>query len=371
MGLESLCWSTRAQEPTGMLSSPVRSGFMACRGFLEETTMQRRTIVFIVALALSSLSAALAADTRQPAKVPRIGVLLPGPPPGPHERSPGLEAFQQGLRDLGYVEGQNIVMESRWAEGKFERFPDLAAELVRLKVDIIVTVSTSATQAAKQASETTPIVMVDVGDPIGTGLIASLARPGGNITGLSTQDTDLSGKRVELLKEAVPKLSRLAVLWNSASASMKFDFRAARVKAEVLGLTLISLEIPGNPEDFERAFSAVSQERPDALYVTFDAFTSRHRKRIVELAAAHQLPAIYARRQIVDAGGLMSYGPRLTDLWRRAATYVDKILKGAKPAELPVEQPMRFEFVINLKTAAALGLTLPPTFLYRADEVLK
>jgi putative ABC transport system substrate-binding protein len=342
---------------------------MAYRGFLEETTMRRCTIVFIVALGI--LSAALAADARQPVKVPRIGVLLPGSPPGPHERSPGLEAFQQGLRDLGYVEGQNLVMESRWAEGKFERLPDLAVELVRLKADVIVTVGTPAIQAAKRATETLPIVMVGAGDPLGTGLIASLAHPGGNITGLATQDTDLSGKRLELLKEAVPTLSRIAVLWNSASASMKFGVRAAQAAAEVLGMTFISLEVHGNPEDFERAFAAVSQERPDALYVTFDPFTFRHQKRIVELAAAHRLPAIYARRQFVDAGGLMSYAPRFPDMWRRAATYVDKILKGAKPATLPVEQPMRFEFVLNLKTAAALGLTLPPHILVFADEVIR
>jgi len=323
--------------------------------------MKLRTVGLLVTLALGILSTPLSTEAQQPAKVPRIGVLVPFPAPTPAAPSPTLEAFRQGLRELGRVEGQNIAVEYRYAEGKFERLPDLAAELVRLKVDVIVTSSDPAIRAVKQATTTIPIVMAVTGDPVGTGLVASLARPGGNITGLSLLAPELAGKRLELLKETLPRLSRVAVLWNSPSVAMRHTFREAQVAAGVLGLTFLSLEVQGNPEDFERVFSTVPRERPDGLFVTLDPFTRLHRRRIVELAVKHQLPAIYEHREFVG----------VRDLWRRAATYVDKILKGAKPADLPVEQPTRFELVINLKTAKTLGLTIPRSILIRADEVIQ
>jgi putative ABC transport system substrate-binding protein len=321
----------------------------------------------LVTIALAVGLVPLPSDAQSPAKVHKIGLLLPGR----SEPSPTLEAFRQGLRDLGYVEGQTVALEYRWADGKLERLPDLAAELVRLKVDVILTVTTPAIQAARQATSTIPIVMASAGDPVVTGLVASLARPGGNVTGLSLLGPDLSGKRLELLKETLPKLSRVAVLWNSASTAMQFSFREAQAAARSLGIAFQSLEVKGNPEEFERVFSAVLRDRPDGLLVTLDPLTSLHRKRIAELAAQHRLPAIYELRLFVDAGGLMAYGPSSTDLWRRAAAYVDKILKGAKPADLPVEQPMRFELVVNLKAAKALGLTIPQSVLFRADQVIQ
>lgn len=328
-----------------------------------------RTLALIVALA--GLVVPLPADAQQPAKVPRIGILLAGSPPTPPARLPPLEAFLQGLRDLGYVEGRNIAIEYRWAEGKLDPLSDLAAELVRLKVEVIVTSSTPAVQAAKKATSTIPIVMAAVGDPVVTGLVASLARPGGNITGLTLLAPELAGKRLELLKETLPTLSRVAVLWNSASTAMVHTFRETRVAAEASGVKLQSLEVRGDPIDFERAFSAITKEWPQGLFVTLDPFTSRYRVRIVELAAQHRLPTIYELKEFVEVGGLMSYGPSSRDMWRRAATYVDKILKGAKPGDLPVEQPTMFEFIINMKTARALGLTIPQSVLIRADEVIQ
>ena len=332
--------------------------------------MKLRTIGLIVTCALGILST-LSAEAQQPAKVPRIGVLVPWPAPTPAAPSPLLEAFRQGLRELGHVEGQNIAIEYRWAEGKFERLPGLAAELVGLNVDVIVTSHTRAIEATKRATSQIPIVMAAAGDPVGMGLVASLARPGGNITGLSLLAPELAGKRLELLKETLPRLSRVAVLWNSANVAMRYTFREAQVAARVLGLTFQSLEVQGNPEDFERVFSTIPRERPDGLFVTLDPFTSLYRRRIAELAIKHRLPAIYEIREYVDAGGLMSYGPSVRDMWRRAATFVDKILKGAKPADLPVEQPTRFELVINLKTAKALGLTIPQSVLIRVDKIIE
>ncbi len=323
-------------------------------------------VAVILTLALGILAAPLAADAQPPGKIPRIGLLRAGTPPDPY-----VEAFREGLRELGYAEGQSIAIEYRWAEGKLERLPDLAAELVRLKVDVIVTATTSGVQAARRATSTIPIVMAAVGDPVVTGLVASLARPGGNITGLSLLSPELSGKRLELLREAVPKLSPVAVLWNSANPAMILSFRETQTAAQVLGVSLQSWEVQGDPQDFERAFSMISKERPHALVVVLDPFTILHRSRIVELAAKHRLPAMYDVRAFVEAGGLMSYGPSVPDMYRRAATYVDKILKGAKPAELPVEQPTRFELVINLKTAKALGLTIPQSVLIRADQVIQ
>ena len=320
------------------------------------------------ALFLLGLLAALPpADAQQPAKVPRIGSLWTSPLPATAHL---VEAFRHGLRELGYVEGQNIAIEFRSAERRSERLPGLAAELVRLGVDVIVAPGTEAALAAKNATGTIPIVMVNVGDPVGTGLAQSLARPGGNITGLSRLDQELSGKRLQLLTEVVPKVSRVAALYNPDNPSLALSFRETEVAARTLGVELRSLAVRG-PNEFETAFQAATRGRAGALIVLGDALTFRHRARIADLAAKHRLPAIFGAGEYVDAGGLMSYSPNLSDMYRRAATYVDKILKGAKPADLPVEQPTRFELVLNLKTAKALGLTIPQSILIRADHVIQ
>jgi putative tryptophan/tyrosine transport system substrate-binding protein len=306
------------------------------------------------------------AEAQQTGKVPRIGVLSPGFP-GP---SPLHDAFRQGLRELGYVEGQNIVIEYQYAEGKMDRLADLAAELVRLKVDVIVTSSTLAIQAAKQATKTVPIVMANVADPVAVGLVASLARPGGNITGLTNVAPDLGEKRLELLKEVIPKLIRVAVLWDAAAPGQKPQMKQMEVAADALGLQLQPLNAR-DPKDFDGAFRAATRDRAGALIGLASPLFSAHRAQIVGLALKSKLPAIYPTRDFADAGGLMSYGPNNPGQWRRAATYVDKILKGTKPADLPVEQPMKFELVINLKAAKQIGLTIPPNVLARADKVLK
>jgi putative tryptophan/tyrosine transport system substrate-binding protein len=298
-----------------------------------------------------------------PAKVSRIGVLAPGCPPP----SPTLDVLLQGLRDLGYVDGQTVAIEWRYSEGQAERFPELAAELVRLQVDLIVAISTPAALAAKHATSTMPIVMMYVADPVGTELVASLGRPGGNLTGISDMATELSAKRLELLKEAVPTLSRVAVLWNAADPGMVLRFRELETAAKVLGVTLHSLEVRG-PDEFEQAFTAMTQERPDALFVVAEVLTLTHRCRILDFAAKHQLPTMSEFGVFARQGGLMAYGPQLTETFQRGAYYVDRILKGAKPADLPVEQPMNFELDINLKTAEALGLTIPPHLLVLADR---
>jgi putative ABC transport system substrate-binding protein len=319
-----------------------------------------------VTLTLSLLAAPLAVEAQPSAKVARIGFLaLLG-----DAQAPPVEAFRQALRVLGYLEGQNIAMEFRSAEGKGDRLPALAAELVHLPVDIIVTPLTVAAQAAKQATTTIPIVIVNAGDPVGTGLVASLARPGGNITGISGLATDLSGKRLELLKEAVPTLSRVAVLWNAADRGMTLRFEEMQAAARALGVTLQPLGVR-DATDVDSAFAALTQERPDALFMITDMLTVFHTRRIVDFVAQSQLPTMFEYRGPVAMGGLMSYGPSLADQHRRAATYVDKILKGAKPADLPVEQPMKFELVLNLKAAQSLGLTLPPATLFQADEVIR
>jgi putative ABC transport system substrate-binding protein len=327
--------------------------------------MDRRAFIGTVAGGL--LAAPLAAETQQPRKVYRIGILSPGPA----EPSPSLDAFSQGLRELGYVEGRDFVIEYRWAEGKLERLPELAAALVRLKMDVLVSPGTLPTLAAKNATREIPVVFPVAADPVGSGLVASLARPGGNVTGFSSQSTDLTAKRLELMKEALPGVSRVAVLWNSANPTMVRSLRDARAAAATLGLAIQSLEVRGDPGEFERAFSAVSKQRPDALLVVLDALTILHRTRVVELAKLHRLPTMAEGRVYVDAGALMSYGQNPLDPFRRAALYVDKILKGAKPADLPVQQPTRFELVFNLKTAKALGLTIPQTLLIRADELIQ
>ncbi len=325
--------------------------------------------VLIAALALGLLAAPLAADAQQPVKVPRVGYLSPNSPSDP-ARQHRLEAFRQGLRELGYVEGQNIAVEPRWAEDKYDRLPALAADLVRSKVAVIVTVGVPATQAAQQATRTIPIVMAVVIDPIGTGLIASLARPGGNVTGQSLVLPELVGKQLQLLKELAPQVSRVALLWNPANPGSAPQLREAEVAARALGVRLQRLEAR-EPQEIDSAFAAMTRERAGALMVLVDAMLLAQRTRIAGLAARRRLPAVYGLREHAEAGGLMVYGANPLDLERRAATYVDKILKGRKPADLPVEQPTKFELVINLKTAKALGLTIPPSILIRADEVIR
>jgi putative ABC transport system substrate-binding protein len=320
----------------------------------------------IATLVLGILLAPLAADAQQAGKVYRIGwlsALSSGP-------SPNLEAFRQGLRELGWVEGQNIGIEYRWAEGMPERLGDLAAELVRLKVDVIIGTATQAAIAAKNATTTIPIVMVAVGDPVGTGLVASLARPGGNVTGLSFLAPEMVGKQLELLKEVVPRVSRVAVLWNPVNPFGALVLREAKVAARSLAVELQILEARG-PSDFDSAFVAMAGGRAGALLVLADAMFFLHRTRIVDHVTRSRLPAMFNLREFADAGGLIAYAVSLTDSFRRAATHVHKILKGATPADLPVEQPTRFELVINRKAAKALGLTIPPSVLIRADQVIQ
>jgi len=279
-----------------------------------------------------------------------------------------LDAFRQGLRELGYVEGQNIFVDYRFAKANPELLADLASELVRLKVDLILTINTAASQAAKNATKTIPIVFTYVADPIG--LVASLARPGGNITGLSTLAADLSGKRLELIKEALPGVSRVAYLWNLANPTATRVFGETEGASQQLGMHLQPLKVQG-PDDFEKAFKVAIAQRAGVLFVWEDAVLLPHRTRILDLATKHRLPAASQYREFAEAGGLLSYGPNLPDQFRRAAYYVDKILKGAKPADLPVEQPKKFELIINLKAAKQIGLTIPPNVLARADKVIK
>jgi putative tryptophan/tyrosine transport system substrate-binding protein len=323
--------------------------------------------ILVYALAALVLATIHLAGAQQPKKVYRIGILLVG---SPAFYSAWIDVFRQALKELGYMEGKNIAIEYRYAEGKADRLPFLAAELVGLKVDVIVSSSTPSVLAAKQATNTIPIVFVSIADPVASGLVASLARPGGNITGLSIVAVELSGKRLELLKEAVPNIARVAFLWNSANPAQAPQWREAQAAAQVLGLQLQSLEVRSS-NDFDSAFEAALRERAQALVTTPAALLGAHLKRIVEFAAKNRLPAMYANPDFVDAGGLMSYAPSYGDLSRRAATYVDKILKGTKPADLPVEQPKKFEFVINLKAAKQIGLTIPPNVLARADKVIR
>ncbi len=307
------------------------------------------------------------AQAQQPKKVPRIGFLAASSAENLKSR---LAAFQQGLRELGYVEEKNIVIEYRYAAGNFERLPDLAAELVRLKMDVLVAEGAPAAHAAKNATSVMPIVIGNAADPVGTGLVASLARPGGNITGLSDFNLAVVTKRLELLKEVVPSVSRVAVLLNPANPTNPLQLKEIQAVAPTLGVTLLSMEVKG-PDDIEPAFATMKKERAAALIVFGDPMFGTHRTRIVGLAAKSRLPAIWSLSGYVEAGGLMSYGTNFDDLYRRAAVYVDKILKGTKPADLPVEQPMKFEFVINLKAAKQIGLTIPQSVLYRADKVIK
>jgi putative tryptophan/tyrosine transport system substrate-binding protein len=324
----------------------------------------------IILLALCSLLLApcSSVDAQQPTKVPRIGYLTNTSLSGNAART---EAFRQGLRELGYVEGKNIVIEWRYLEGKPDRLLSLAAELVRLKVDIIVTAGPLATRAAKEGTSTIPVVMAQDPDPVGNGFVASLARPGGNITGLSRLAPELSGKRLELLKEIIPKLSRVAVFGTSTQPGSAQMIREVELAAKAFGVKLQYLDLL-SPKDIETAFRDAGKGRADGvLMLVAGGVAGAHRTEIVELAVKSRLPVIYSGREYLEAGGLISYGVSITDLDRRAATYVDKILKGAKPADLPVEQPIKFEFIVNLKAAKQIGLTIPPNVLVRADKVIR
>jgi putative tryptophan/tyrosine transport system substrate-binding protein len=323
--------------------------------------------ITILTLGAMLLALSFSTEAQQPTKIPRIGYLATAPASAITAR---VKAFRQGLRELGYVEGKNIVIEQRYAEDKLDRLSALAAELVSLKVDIIVTGGPSPTRAAKEATTTIPIVMTQVGDPVATGFVASLAQPGGNITGLSTLAPGLSGKRLELLKETISKLSRVAVLGTSTNPETAQSLEEVDLAARALKVKLQYLDIL-DPKDIGTAFQAAGKGRADAVLLLNSSLFSSYRTRIAELAAKSRLPGIYNQTNFVEAGGLMSYGVNRNDLDRRAATFVDKILKGRKTADLPVEQPIKFEFIINLKAAKQIGLTIPPNVLVRADRVIK
>ena len=327
--------------------------------------MDRRTFVSTAAGAL--LVRAFPAGAQPAAKIPRIGVLHPG---NSVTSSQLAAAFTQGLRERGYVEGQNIVVERRFGDGRTERISEIAAELVRLKLDVIVTSTDVAIAAVKQQTRIIPIVMANSTDPVGTGFVASLARPGGNVTGLTGISPDLNAKRLELLKEAIPGLSRVAIMWNPDDRGAVLDYKEEESAARTLRLQLQSVEV-SRADDFDPALSALTTGRAEALIVVGSAFAFANRSHIASLAEKHRLPSMYGQREFADAGGLMAYGPNLADAWRRTATYVDRILKGAKPGDLSVEQPTKFELVINLKTAKALGLTIPQSMLLRVDEVIQ
>jgi putative tryptophan/tyrosine transport system substrate-binding protein len=319
---------------------------------------------FSVVLCALLLALSFPTEAQQSNRVPKIGFLVV---PSRSFFADRMESFRQGLRSLGYVEGKNILIEYRYAEGKLDRLPDLAKELVGVKVDVIVTTTVQGVLAVKNATRTIPVVFAGVQDPVASGIVESLARPGGNATGLSILATELGGKRLELLKEVVPKITQVAFLWQGASAiTVKETLAAARV----LGLQCQSIEVRDS-KSLESAFEAATKGRIHALVTSPGAIINTHQARIVEFATKNRLPAMYAGPEFVDAGGLMSYAPSYTDLYRRVASYVDKILKGAKPADLPVEQPTKFEFIINLKAAKQIRLTIPPNVLARADKVIK
>jgi putative ABC transport system substrate-binding protein len=334
---------------------------------IREFTNSIRTIAGVFLIASVVTADCRAADAQQTGKIPRIGVLVSARPSSASQR---IQAFQQGLRELGYVEGKNIFIEYRYAEGKVETVPELTDELVRLKVDIIVTDTSNATEAAKNATKTIPVVFTLANDPVGDGQVASLARPGGNLTGFSLLAPELNAKRLELLKEVAPKATRIAFLTRLGTATGEQRFKEAEADAKGLGLRLQFLGAKG-PDDLESTFDAAKRSGAQAVMVHPSTFATTNRTRIIELTAKNRLPAIYPSTPYAEAGGLMSYGPDIVDNNRRAAVYVDKILKGTTPAELPVQQPMKFEFVINLKTAKALNLTIPQSVLFRADKVIK
>jgi putative ABC transport system substrate-binding protein len=350
------------------VSREQRAGSSEPRMAEESPCLALRRLLF----ALSSLAALLAAlslpaSAQQPVKAARVGLLLQGTSTSLTTR---IEGFQQGLRERGYVEGKNIALEQRFDDDREERLPALAAELVRLRVDIIVAAATPAVMAAKQATTTIPIIFVHSADPVALGLVTSLAQPGGNVTGLSSASPDYSGKQLELLKEALPKLSRIAILWNAANPGTAIAFREMQDAVGVLKLPLQSLEVRRS-EDLAVAFKTVPKQRGTGLVTLLDPLVVSQRARIVELASENRLPAIYPTKEFVDVGGLMAYGADLADSYRRAAIFMDKILKGAKPADLPVEYPVKFTFTVNLQTAKQLGITIPPNVLARADKVIK
>lgn len=322
-----------------------------------------------ILIALALLAFAVIAEAQKPKKVPRIGYLSGrGDPSTP---GPFMDAFRQGLRVLGYVEGKNILVEYRYVEGKLDRSPSLVAELVQLKVDVLVVTFLPGIRAAKEATKTIPIVMVSFVDPVAAGIVDSLARPGGNITGLATLARDLSGKRLELLKEAVPGISRVGALWDANAPGPAIAFKEYEAAARALKIQLQSLEVRGPTPDLEGAFQAAAKGRASALIIVRNPVLNRYTEPIADLAIKNRLPSMYEGSDFVEAGGLVSYASNDVESFRRAATYVDKILKGAKPADLPVEQPTKFELVINLKTAKQIGLTIPPNVLVRADKVIK
>jgi putative ABC transport system substrate-binding protein len=327
--------------------------------------MNRRNFVF--ALGAILLTRSIPSQAQQPARILRIGILVTG---SASFFSARVEALRQRLRELGYVEGKNILIEYRYAEGKLERLPDLAAELVHLKVDVIVTSGAPAILAAKKSSATIPIVFAGIGDPVGTGLVSSLARPGRNITGLSIMTPDLDGKRLELLKEAFPKIARVAFLWGSGGTTGNLPLTEMEAAAKALGLKLLSLPVRGL-DDFDSAFARAKRDGAQALIMTPNSLITTQQRQVLDFAAKNRLPAMYPFSEYVEAGGLMSYAPNPADLWRRAADFVDKILKGTKPADIPVEQPMKFEFVISLIAAKQIGVTIPPNVLVRADRVIR
>ena len=333
----------------------------------KQAGMARKTIIvgWLFALTLGFHLA----EAQQPKKVPRIGYLVTGVPSS--SSSLNLEAFRQGLRDFGYIEGKNIQIESRYAEGKLDRLPSLVAELVQPKVDVLISGTLVAIRAAKQATNTIPIVMVLSVDPVATGLVDSLARPGGNITGLTNLARDLSGKRLELFKEVVPGISRIGMLRDADDPSAALGFKEYETVARALKVQLQSLEVRGPNPDLEGAFQAAAKGRASALIAIRGFLFNRYPKQIADLAIKNRLPLMFERNEYVEAGGLMSYATNDVDQWRRAATYVDKILKGSKPADIPVEQPTKFEFIINLKAAKQIGLTIPPNVLARADRVIR
>jgi putative ABC transport system substrate-binding protein len=328
--------------------------------------MTCRTLGLLVTFALGLLVAPLTAEAQPQERVRRIGVLTGTT----REQDRNVKAFLEGMRALGYVEGQNLVLEYRGSAGQHERFPAFAAELVRLQVDVLLVGPTPAALAAKDTTTTIPIVLAGVGDPVGSGLVASLARPGGNVTGVSVLQPEVVGKQLEFLKEVLPTVSRVAVLWNPAHPGHALLVRAADVAAQALGVQLHLVEARG-PDAFDSAFAAMTSADAGALLVLGDPMFSQHRSRLAELAATSRLPTVHNDRAYVEAGSLLCYGASHPDMYRRAAVYVDKILKGAKPGDLPVEQPTTFELVINLKTAQALGLTIPPTLLFQATEVIR
>jgi len=326
--------------------------------------MRRREIIGLVG---GAAAWPLAARAQQQVKAARIGFL--------GNSTPELEAnligpFRDGLRDHGYEEGRDIHVEYRWAEGKYERFPALIAELIASKVEVIVTAGTPASLAVKKAAPSIPLVMIAVGEPVATGLVASLARPGGNITGVTSIAPEIEGKRLELLREIVPNVSHIAVLWNAGSPVQVIQERETRAAAQALGMRMLSLGVRTQAE-IEEAFTTILREKPSALFVLADRLFLHHRKRIMDFAAQHRLPGVHAYRELVEAGGLMSYGPSYAGMHRRAAYFVDRILKGINPGDIPVERPATFELILNLKAAKAFGLAIPPSVILRADEVIE